>query len=453
MNKGPLQNRLEKWSKTQPISMHVPGHKNQTIGDLSFVSAKYDITEITGFDDLHQPDGLLKESMAAIDRHPDYDAYFLVNGTTSGILATIQAFQPLEQSVVIARNVHKSVFHALDLGGQSANILPTETDDITGQYVRPSQINSYKAKLGVVTYPNYYGQIYNIKQIIQQFHQSQTPVLVDEAHGAHFDLEGFPSSSLNFGADYVVQSFHKTLPSLTMSSILFIHKDAPRKEDVIRLLQTFQSSSPSYLLMASLESAYQFYKIYRSDVFFARRTHIIQILHQKKLCVIEMDDPLKLLIRCPGVSGVELQQCMENMGIYVELADSHSVLWILPLWHEGDSFPFHSLIERIQHMVLPTAEKQKTHSHAKLFSGGGKYLPTYISCASWIPFTQAVGKILAQHLVLYPPGVPSLLKGEKVTSSMVKLIDDWITQGFRIEGLVEGKIKVKDDSYGIIYYH
>ncbi|MCS4487234.1 lysine decarboxylase [Staphylococcus americanisciuri] len=442
-----LWRKLCDWSGTQPISMHVPGHKNGTIGDLTFVQPQFDVTEITGFDDLHQPEAVLKESMASVARHSDYEAFYLVNGTTSGILAVIHAFQPLSGDVVLARNVHKSVFHALDLGVQQAVILPTETSESTYQYVTPdtTSLSQVSSKLGVVTYPNYYGQTFDIKHTVEQFHAQGCPILVDEAHGAHFDLEGFPISALNVGADYVVQSFHKTLPSLTMSSVLFIHKDAPQRDDVIRLLQTFQSSSPSYLLMASLEAAAEFYNTYDSTLFFERRAQLLDTLHICGLFVKELDDPLKLLVYHPNMTGYVLQKVMESTGIYVELADTHHVLWVLPLWHVGDTYPFDQLIARIKVLDLTAQQYDISAEPQALYTGSGRYEPIQVEGDYWIPFAEAHGKVLAQHLVLYPPGIPTMIKGEKVTASMIKLMSKWDDNQLRVEGLQEGKIKVKDD--------
>ena len=117
-------------------------------------------------------------------------------------------------------------------------------------------------KLAVVTYPNYYGECFDINQCVKQFHDYNIPVLIDEAHGAHFNLKHFPKSALESEADYVVQSYHKTLPTLTMGSVLFIHKNAPLKDEVIKYLGIFQTSSPSYLVMSSIELAHQFYNSY-----------------------------------------------------------------------------------------------------------------------------------------------------------------------------------------------
>ncbi|SUM47840.1 Orn Lys Arg decarboxylase family protein [Staphylococcus intermedius NCTC 11048] len=300
-------------------------------------------------------------------------------------------------------------------------------------------------KLGVVTYPNYYGETFDIGRVIEQFHQSNVPVLVDEAHGAHFDLSGFPKSSMQAGADYVVQSYHKTLPSLTMSSVLWIHKDAPYREWIEYGLQVFQSSSPSYLLMESLEAAQTFYESYDSTLFFEKRKQLIVALENKGLTVITPQDPLKLLIQYEGMSGSSLQAEMEAQAIDVELSDEDAVLWILPLWHEQDRFPFEPLLERIERMTLTTEASTVRDSQPQLFTKSSAYQAMGMHPSRPIPYQQAEGCTLARHLTPYPPGIPSLLKGEIVTADMIKLIEYWQSRGFHVEGLTEGKITVKDE--------
>ncbi|WP_086429513.1 lysine decarboxylase [Staphylococcus cornubiensis] len=443
----PLREKMLEWQAHQPISMHVPGHKNGTIGTLSMTQVPYDVTEITGFDNLHHAEDVLYESMQQLNKHPDYRGYFLVNGTTSGILAVIHAFASVKGQVSIARNAHKSVFHALDLGEQQAQILATSVSEATGQYCTPDATTAdwHRTKLGVVTYPNYYGETFDVGRVVEQFHQCNVPILVDEAHGAHFDLPGFPASSMQAGADYVVQSYHKTLPSLTMSSVLWIHKDAPYREWIEYGLQVFQSSSPSYLLMESLESAHAFYESYDSTLFFEKRTQLIATLRNQGLTVTAPQDPLKLLIRYEGMTGKALQAEMEAQAIDVELSDEDAVLWILPLWHHQDRFPFEQLLERIKRMTFTTETKPSPESQPTLYTQPSTYQATGMGSSRSISYQEAEGCTLAQHLTPYPPGIPSLLKGEIVTADMIKLIEYWQTRGFHVEGLTDGKITVKDE--------
>ena len=133
----PINNKLNQLIRNEAISMHVPGHKNNTIGDLNQLSMAMDMTEITGLDDLHQPEEIIAESMQQLRKHPDYEAYYLVNGTTSGILAVIHAFKHNSGDYLIARNAHKSVFHALELVQWTAKILPMQLSETTYQFKTP----------------------------------------------------------------------------------------------------------------------------------------------------------------------------------------------------------------------------------------------------------------------------------------------------------------------------
>lgn len=184
----PINYKLSQLINEKAISMHVPGHKNMTIGTLHELDFKFDMTEITGLDDLHHPEDIILNSQHNMSKHEDYDAFILVNGTTSGILATIQGFSAVDGRYLIARNVHKSVFHGLDLTHQSADILPMQESLQTHHYYGPQtrDFDSEQYKLAVVTYPNYYGECFDINSCISKLHAANIPVLVDEAHGGTF---------------------------------------------------------------------------------------------------------------------------------------------------------------------------------------------------------------------------------------------------------------------------
>lgn len=444
--KLPINQQLNVLKNEKAISLHVPGHKNMTIGFLNQLDLKMDMTEITGLDDLHHPEEIILESMQNINKHPDYDAYLLINGTTSGILSVVQAFSSIKGKYLISRNVHKSVFHGIDIAQQGADLMPMLQSNISHQYLSPNlkNLTVNNQKLAILTYPNYYGETYDINEIVEELHQYNVPVLVDEAHGAHFNLTRFPKSALDSGADYVVQSYHKTLPALTMGSVLFIHKNAPLKEDVIRYLGYFQTSSPSYLVMASIELAHQFFETYETTLFFEKRTQFVTTLNNKGFDVIEVDDPSKLLIQYSGYSGYDIQTWFEQAHIYVELADEYQVLLILPLWHKDDVYPFDLLLKKIETITLPPKRK-KEQAMLPITLEAGVYDSQHISQTNWIELEDAIGKILAQHIIPYPPGIPIFLKGERMTKNMVKLMRYYLQNGNRVEGINNGKILIKDE--------
>lgn len=444
----PLVNKLQSLINEEPISMHVPGHKNNTIGNLQRLNINMDMTEITGLDDLHHPEGILNESMSIIKKHEDYEAFYLVNGTTAGILSVIQAFAHLPGEYIVPRNAHKSVFHGLELARGNALLMAMEMSSETEQYLGPKYSNvaqfNEDHKLAVYTYPNYYGECFDIKNQIAQLQQLNIPIMVDEAHGAHFGLQGFPQSALDMGADFVVQSYHKTLPALTMSSVLFIHKDAPLKQQVINYLSYFQSSSPSYLLMSSLELAHQFYENYQTDSFFEKRRELIDCLKQQGLNVIEVDDPLKLCLSHNAYDGYELQNIFEALAIYTELADEKQILFVLPLWHKRDTYPYNDLLARIKRIKL-TQQSIKLTEKEITTTDVGYYRYSVNSEARKIKIEDAQGEILATHIVPYPPGIPIMLKGEKISANMVKLLQYWSSQKLRVEGIKNNYIEIKDE--------
>jgi len=444
----PLTEKLNELLASKPISLHVPGHKNMTIGYLEQLKFEMDMTEITGLDDLHHPEEIIAESMATIEKHPDYDAFYLINGTTSGILSVIHAFSKMRGDYAITRNVHKSVFHALDIVNGRSRILEMEMSDKTKQYIGPKKATLENqldnVKLAVFTYPNYYGECFDLKSTLNQLKTHNIPTLIDEAHGAHFGLSGFPDSAMNFGADYVVQSYHKTLPSLTMSSVIFIHKTAALREKVIQYLTYFQSSSPSYLLMTSLELAHQFYRTYESEIFFEKRNQFIKIIEAKGMRVVQVDDPVKLNVQCKGYTGIELQSLFENQGIYVELADDQQVLLVLPLWHKNDTFPFSTLLEKTKRINIE--KRQAKLNHQQMYNlNKGIYQAGDITHTKFVQFTEGLGKKSAKHIVPYPPGIPMIFRGEIITKNMIKLMNYWCDLNIRVEGIKNHKIEIEDE--------
>ncbi|CAM3187584.1 aminotransferase class V-fold PLP-dependent enzyme [Staphylococcus argensis] len=444
----PLYQRLQQYINNEAISLHVPGHKNNTIGQLDKLDWSMDMTEITGLDDLHQPDDVLAQSMAGIHKHRDYQAYYLVNGTTSGILAVMQAFQHVKGDYLLARNAHKSVFNGLDLVEGQAELAATTVSTDTHQYVAPlfDQERLQNKRLAVVTYPNYYGETFDIASLVNDAHQSGVPVLVDEAHGAHFGLEGFPDSALQTGADFVVQSYHKTLPTLTMGSILFIHKDAPQKEAVERYLTYYQSSSPSYIVMASLELGHAFYQKFHDTHFTCKRNRLIAALRECGLVVTEVADPLKLVVCSRGYDGETLQRLFEEQEIYCELADDQQVLLILPLWHEGDTFPFEKLIERLRHIQIEARASETPVQDSMCLTRTHGYIASQrIEEVKAVRLEDSLGCVLAESLIPYPPGIPLMFKGEVVTTEMIEQLRQWSERQLRVEGLRHDTIRVKDE--------
>ncbi|MFQ6931067.1 MAG: aminotransferase class I/II-fold pyridoxal phosphate-dependent enzyme [Eubacterium sp.] len=301
MSKESLYSKLIEYSKNGRYPLHMPGHKRQRklfdfnkafVGDEDFfnkpvdnsvnelnedkeisvyVNNQYDpfdidITEINGFDDLHHPEGIIKAAMEnASDFFGTKATFFLVNGSSCGILSAITAVTNIGDTIILGRNCHKSAYNAVQLRDLNVEYVYPEIVEgfnISGGY-KPEEIEqkfveaekkNIKVKAVVITSPTYEGIVSDIKKIAEIVHGHNSILIVDEAHGAHMILsDEFPTSAYKLGADIVIESAHKTLPAMTQTAFLHVQGDKVSVKDVQRMLSVYQSSSPSYVLMSSLD--------------------------------------------------------------------------------------------------------------------------------------------------------------------------------------------------------
>lgn len=455
----PVVEALQTFVERKPNSFHVPGHKNGLLSTLPKKiqeSLSYDLTELTGLDDFHHPeDVILQAEQLLAETYGATRSFFLVGGTTVGNLAMIYATCKRNDKVIVQRNAHKSIFHALELVGVKPIYVSPEWDEKTktAAHVPFSTLKKVLAiyrdvKAVILTYPTYYGVVSKeLKEIIDFCHQKGVPVLVDEAHGAHFCAsKKFPGSALDLGADIVVQSAHKTLPAMTMASFLHIRSTIVETERVNHYLRILQSSSPSYLLLASLDDARHYVQTYiESDTVYLmdKRKQWIEALRSiHPLQVIEVDDPLKLLLRVPGYSGFQLKEVLEEQAIYVELADPYQVLLILPLLKQGKSFPFAETRAHIKEAVKKLVKKEKTfHEYQLSIEDNSNFsIPEYSFAEldslekEWIPYMRAIGRIVASMLIPYPPGIPLFIPGEKITVTKLSQLEELLAVGASFQG-------------------
>ena len=273
-----LINRLAAYAGSDMYPFHMPGHKRMPGPMDSFANPfTVDITEIDGFDNLHHPEGILRDSMRwAADVYGADQTYYLINGSTSGILAAVCSTVPRGGRILVSRNCHKSVYHGIYLNQlKTSYVYPQEIaglgiqGGITAEDVDRMLKRYMDTQAVLIVCPTYDGIVSDIEAISQIVHRAGLPLIVDEAHGAHFRYDAmFPVSALDLGADVVIQSVHKTLPSLTQTALLHIKCNRPDggcyadRERIDRYIHMVQSSSPSYVLMASIEnSIYQMEKM------------------------------------------------------------------------------------------------------------------------------------------------------------------------------------------------
>ncbi|KOS63025.1 aminotransferase class I/II-fold pyridoxal phosphate-dependent enzyme [Lysinibacillus agricola] len=458
--KKPIVEGLERFRQQQNISFHVPGHKH---GELSHLPQafkdvmRYDVTELSGLDDLHHPEEMIVEAENLLaDTYGAMKSFFLVGGSTVGNLAMIYATCKKGDTIIVQRNAHKSIFHAIELVGAKPVFVSPLWDErtLTATHVSyrdlKEAVDYYpEARAVVLTYPTYYGMTSKeIQQQIAYCHEKGIPVLVDEAHGAHFSAcTLFRPSALTFGADVVVQSAHKTLPAMTMASFMHVNSDLIDVDKINHYLRMLQSSSPSYLLLASLDDARYYIQTYmESDgaYIIEKRNQWIKALRAiGSLEVIEVDDPIKLLLRVDGYSGFQLQKALEAKHVYAELADANQVLLVLPLLKHGHHYPFAEIrvcIKDAITLLLSTPKAEIITASQTAYNFVAITEPVYTfdeiekSDKEWLPYMRTMGRISASMIIPYPPGIPLLVPGEKITVAKLSQLEELLATGATFQG-------------------
>lgn len=474
MKHAPLFEALRKHTKNNKWSFHVPGHKNGNIFEKTakpfFQSVlPFDATELTGLDDLHHPEGAIEEAQKLLASFYNVNkSYFLIGGSTSGNLAMILSSFIQDDIVLVQRNCHKSVLNGLELAGVRPVFLSPEMDEEGGYPLGVSlntvkeAIKSYPELKGIIlTNPTYYGLQQGIEDIAEIIHAHNGIVLVDEAHGAHFGLKNMPQSAIHRGADIVVQSAHKTLPALTMGAFLHVNSERINEYRLSQALQTVQSSSPSYLIMASLDLSRLYMEnlsekdvediILQADelrVFI----HSLLHLHTVKAPSDYVLDPLKITVQSDReISGFELQHLFEEEGLFTELADDRNVLFILPLGKIHLLPELKEVFYKISRKLSSYSNSKQTKHTISLFPPvttlGLSYSNMKRLSAKQIRIDDSEGCAAAEAVIPYPPGIPLIAKGEKITSESIRHYLFLKEKGARFQGINEqNKMHVFDIS-------
>ncbi|AGT30484.2 arginine decarboxylase [Geobacillus genomosp. 3] len=460
--KTPLYDALMRHWTRCPVSFHVPGHKYGALfserGREMFTPLlALDATEISGLDDLHHPESVIAEAQAlAADLYGVRETFFLVNGSTAGNLAMIAAVcDEKKRKIIVQRNCHKSVMHALQLMGATPVLLSPEFDGdvrvashVCIETVKEAVALHRDAAAIVLTNPNYYGMSIDLTEIVRLAHRYGIPVLVDEAHGAHF-VAGppFPKPALACGADIVVQSAHKTLPAMTMGAFLHVNSGRIDVERLKYFLQLFQSSSPSYPIMASLDLARHYVAQLTKD----RVAAIVAQIEEFKMALAHMDgvavvssrqpdvqtDPLKVTVQTRSpLTGYELQRRLEHEGVFTELADPLNVLLVCPLAATGKLMEAVEKIRRAWRGV-PAGEMPLFGSFPFLRPPLSVLVP-YDELRDVrkkaVALDEAEGCVAAETVIPYPPGVPLIWIGERIDRGHIEHIRQLLRHQVHMQG-------------------
>ncbi|MEG2812666.1 MAG: aminotransferase class V-fold PLP-dependent enzyme [Clostridium sp.] len=450
--KTPIMDSLIRYSKENNIRFHMPGHKGRTLSspnmDLFRDIYNIDLTEVEGTDNLHCPEGSIKQSQEmAADIYDANSSYYLVNGSTSGIYAMIGTVAGFGDTIIVQRNCHRSVFMGCYMNNiQGVWVAPRIIEEFNiASCVTPEDIekaakeNPY-ARAIVITSPTYYGTCADIKGISTIAKKYNMKLLVDGAHGAHFPFsDKMPSSAIMQGADMEVISTHKTLPSLTQTAMLNV-SDSIDKNKLRFMLSLYQSTSPSYILMASIEAGISYMSENGNKDIDRVITYIedfkASIPSSYKVLDNQNGDRLRLVIKCPLGGKVTEGILREEYNIQVEMADINNIVVI------GSVFDCEEDYKALLNALINIDSREDVYNTNTFIDGFDYSSTSKISIREGfegksieIKLSDAIGKISATMLSPYPPGIPVLLPGEEITRSKLDSLYRAIENNIQINGL------------------
>ena len=460
-----LFDRLKAHAASNRIPMHMPGHKRNTKLLGSDLPYSIDITEIDGFDNLHGASDILKDYMDEIaDFYGVKRSFYLVNGSTCGILAGIRAATKRGGKIAIARNCHKSVYHAIELFGLEAIYLMPEMDEAFGIHggISPASVTAAlkthpDTQLVILTSPTYEGVVSDIAAIAASSQSRDIPLMVDEAHGSHFNYsEHFPRSATALGADIVIQSLHKTLPSLTMTSLAHLTGDLVNPEEMARQLAIFESSSPSYVLMASIDRCFRLLRDEGVPLFenynqgltdFSEKMK--QLQHLKVLChgadnavlhpTFFAFDQGKILISAQGtgLTGQGLAEMLRSeYGIEMEMAyGDHALAMTSVCDTDAAMVALADALLGIDSRLESEIGRHTPCKDALLFPLPEKQCEIWQALDSEkaaCRLEEAIGHTAAEYVWAYPPGIPLRVPGERLDVACVDLIHTLLKKGTKV---------------------
>lgn len=462
-----LLERLIAYNAGNHYPFHMPGHKRKgSFPDPYMI----DITEIDGFDNLHHADGILKQSMewAASVYHADR-TFYLINGSSCGILASICATTRPGGRILLCRNAHKSAYYGVILNqlkteycypqyisemGIQGGILPADVEKILDEHTDTEAV--------FIVSPTYDGVVSDIRAIAKVVHQRNIPLIVDEAHGAHFPFySSFPQPALACGADIAVQSLHKTLSSFTQTSVLHVREGYVDIKKLERYLAMFQSSSPSYVLMAGIESC--IFDMVESGqeriaAFYDRLQKIRQQLAKMKYLklldhewkarqgIFDLDES-KIVISTAGccnrtgelLSGELLGNMLrDDYQLEMEMCSAYTVTAITT-WQDtaADLQRLTDALLAIDSRLAPAQglsgveQEWAVKQRVSLFSMAEASQMAARRCL----LDECEDLVSAEFIYLYPPGIPIIAPGEQVTSDVIRQVNYYKMLGLPVQGM------------------
>lgn len=467
-NKTPLFSALRRHAEQNPTQFHIPGHKKGLGSDAEFRAfigdnaLSIDLINIAPLDDLHQPTGVIEEAqkLAADAFGADY-TYFSVQGTSGAIITMIMSVCLPGDKIIVPRNVHKSIMAAIIFAGARPIFISPVRDEnlgidhgITTRAVKRALDKHPDSKAVLVINPTYYGVCADLKEIVDLVHTFDIPVLVDEAHGVliHFN-EKLPMSAMQAGADMAATSVHKLGGSMTQSSVLNVRGGRVNPHRIQTIISMLTTTSTSYILLSSLDTsrrnlALNGHKLAEQAIELAEyaRKSINEIAglycFGREILGGEATfdlDPTKVAIhvRHLGITGYETENWLrDHFNLEIEMSDMYNILCLVTPGDTSDSIEkllealralsdsFHEGAEARELVVKIPDIPQLSLSPRDAFYGQTEV----------VPFKESAGRIIAEFIYVYPPGIPILLPGEVISQKNIDYIVEHVEVGLPVKG-------------------
>lgn len=443
----PIYTRLSEYHKKNRISFAMPGHKN--LRGLAPDLQLCDVTELSATVDLHHEDEYVKRANTLLKEcYNTYASFIMTGGSTAGIQAMLASVCKPGDTVLASADCHMSVINVCAVCGFKLKLIPMKFND---EFAIPYDIQNFDitddVKAVIVVSPNYYGMVKNIKLIAEKCHKAGIPLLVDEAHGAHFIAdEEFPQDAAALGADMVCQSAHKTLNALTGAAYLHVLSDKININRVKKALSSFQTSSPPYPIAASADVA-------RAALQEMNYKNIIKeceefkkaISHLTAVKALDSDDKTRIVLcfKEYETTGFDIDdELSERYGIDVEMADYLNVVLIATPWNTHQDFMtlFRALRDICDRLPKRTSEitvKIPPVNKDIIEPSKAWYDDTEI-----IELSEAAGRCAAQTVTAYPPGITVIYAGAVINDDEIKYITELEKAGAKISGIKDLRIEV-----------
>jgi arginine decarboxylase len=472
----PLFTALVEHSKKNPVQFHIPGHKKGHGMDPEFRefighnALSIDLINIAPLDDLHHPKGMIKKAqeLAAEAFGADH-TFFSVQGTSGAIMTMVMSVCGPGDKILVPRNAHKSIMSAIIFSGAMPIFIHPEIDPVLGishgitiPSVKKALEEHPDAKGLLVINPTYFGFAADLKSLVELAHSYDVPVLVDEAHGVHIHFhEDLPLSAMQAGADMAATSVHKLGGSLTQSSILNVKEGRVSVKRVQAIISMLTTTSTSYILLASLDTARKRLategrQLIDETIRLAEkvRKQVNEIEHLycpgKELLGTDAKfdyDPTKLIISVKdlGITGHDAELWLrENYNIEVELSDLYNILCLITLGdHEEDAA---LLVKALKHLAEEFTHKADKGAHVNVQVPDIPVLAlsprdAFYSETEVVPVEEAAGRIIAEFVMVYPPGIPIFTPGEIITQENLDYVKQNFEAGLPVQGPEDAELK------------